>query len=71
MSMHIIDYAVRQIILLPGLSEGLNPKTQAPYGLEMRWGQQATLYPLVYDKAKMLAQTPLQTVLPIKAPVAV
>jgi hypothetical protein len=68
LSLHVIDHALRQLILLPGLSETLDDAAQ-PQTLQMRWGQQASAYPLVYDRSRLLAQTPLQTVLPIKAPV--
>lgn len=71
MAMHVITHAVRQISLLPSLSETLDPDTHTPKGLEKRWGQQALPYMLQYQREKLLAQTPLQTVLPIKAPVDV
>ncbi len=71
MAMHMIDHAVRQLTLLPSLSETIDPDTGEPKGIEKRWGQQVTAYMLQYQREKLLAQTPLQTVLPIKAPVDV
>ena len=68
LSMHVIDHALRQLILLPGLSETLDDAAQ-PQTLQLRWGQQASAYPLIYDRSRLLAQTPLQTILPIKAPI--
>jgi hypothetical protein len=71
MSMNVIDYTMRQLILLPSLSESWDPKTRALYGLQKRWGVQCVSYPMRYQREKWLVQTPLQTVLPIKAPVSV
>lgn len=68
LSMHVVDHALRQLILLPGLSETLDDQGQSQ-ALQMRWGQQSVAYPLIYERSRLLAQTPLQTVLPIKAPV--
>jgi cytochrome P450 len=71
MSMHVINYTVRQLMLLPGLSQKINPNTGEPYGLEKRWGFQSSYYPMLYLRERLLAQTPLQTLLPIKTPVDV
>ena len=69
MAMFVIAYAVRQLLVLPSLAQRINPDTGKPYGLEKRWGFQAESYPLSYQREQLLAQTPLQTVLPIKSPV--
>ncbi|MFM2075109.1 MAG: hypothetical protein RJB34_1414 [Pseudomonadota bacterium] len=69
MAMHMINHAVRQLTLLPSLSEQMDPDAATPMGMKKRWGQQVTAYSLQYQREKSLAQTPLQTVLPIKAPV--
>jgi hypothetical protein len=71
MSMNVINYSVRQLLLLPGLSQKLNPSKGTPYGLEKHGGLQSTYFPLHYQREKLLVQTPLQTILPIKAPVDV
>lgn len=69
MAMHVIAYTVRQLLVLPSLAQRVDPDTGKPYGLEKRWGFQSTFYPLSYQKEQLLMQTPLQTVLPIRAPV--
>jgi cytochrome P450 len=69
MAMHVIAYSVRQLLALPSLAQKINADTGAAYGLEKRWGLQATFYPLSYQREQLLVQTPLQTVLPIKSPV--
>jgi cytochrome P450 len=69
MSMHVISYALRQLLQLPSLAQRINPDTGRPWGLEKRWGFQCTSYPMTYQRDALLAQTPLQTVLPIKTPI--
>lgn len=71
MAMHVISYAVRQLLQLPSLAQRVNPDTGQPWGLEKRWGFQCTSYFMTYQRDALLAQTPLQTVLPIKSPVDV
>ena len=71
MAMHVISHTLRQLLVLPSLAQRMNPDTGQPYGLEKRWGFQCSWYPLSYQKDMLLVQTPLQTVLPIRAPVAV
>jgi hypothetical protein len=77
MSINVINYVVRQLLLLPGLSQKLNfdkgkpYRDGKPYGLEKYGGLQATYFPLVYQREKLLVQTPLLTALPIKTPVDV
>jgi hypothetical protein len=69
MAMHLIAYAVRQLLVLPSLAQRVNPDTGKPYGLEKRWGFQTSWYPLSYQREQLLVQTPLHTVLPIRSPV--
>jgi hypothetical protein len=69
MSMHVIAYSIRQLLVLPSLAQSIDADTGKPYGLEKRWGFQSTNYPLSYQRERLLVQTPLQTVLPIKTPV--
>lgn len=69
MSMHVIAYTVRQLLVLPSLAQRINPDEGKPYGLEKRWGFQSTWYPLSYQRERLLVQTPLQTVLPVLSPV--
>jgi hypothetical protein len=69
MAMHVIAYTARQLLVLPSITQRINADTGKPYGLEKRWGFQCTSYPISYQKEQLLAQTPLQTILPIKSPV--
>jgi cytochrome P450 len=71
MSMHVISYAVRQLLQLPSLAQRINSDTGMPWGLEKRWGFQCSSYFMTYQRDALLVQTPLQTVLPIKTPVDV
>lgn len=79
MAMYSIAYTVRQLMLLPGLTQALDerarktdsrsdgkPKTS---GLNKRAGFICERYPLEYEREKLLRQSPLQTVLPVKNPV--
>ena len=69
LAMYVIGYAARQIMLLPGLAQSLDPLTGHPLGLAKHWGSYCDSYPLEYQREKLLRQSPLQTVLPIKSPV--
>jgi cytochrome P450 len=79
MAMYSIAYTVRQLMLLPGLTQTLDDKTQrdgtafldkpGPKGLTKRAGFICERYPLEYAREKLLRQAPLQTVLPVKNPV--
>jgi cytochrome P450 len=69
MAMHVIAYTIRQLLVLPSLAQRINPDEGKPYGLEKRWGVQSSWYPLSYQRERLLVQTPLQTVLPVRSPV--
>lgn len=79
MAMYSITYTVRQLMLLPGLTQTLDDKTQkngcssngkpGPKGLTKRAGFICERYPLEYEREKLLRQSPLQTVLQVKNPV--
>ncbi len=68
-AMHIITYTVRQLMILPGLSQSIDDTTGKPKGLSKTWGYYCDSYPLEYQRDKLLRQSPLQTVLPVKNPV--
>lgn len=69
MAMYSISYSVRQLLLLPGLTQALDEKTGKQLGLTKRSGLICERYPLEYEREKLLRQSPLQTVLHIKNPV--
>ena len=69
MAMYSIAYTVRQILMLPGLTQSLDDKTGLPKGLTKRAGFICESYPLEYEREKLLRQSPLQTVLQVKNPV--
>ena len=74
-AMHVITHTARQVMMLPGLSQALDATataadgSPAPTGLRKTWGYYCDTYPLEYQREKLLRQSPLQTVLPIKDPV--
>ena len=69
MAMHSITYTVRQLMVLPGLTQTLDEKTGDAIGLVKRAGFLCERYPMEYEREKLLRQSPLQTVLPVKNPV--
>ena len=70
MAMYSITYSVRQLMLLPGLTQSLDDQTGKPLGLTKRSGLICERYPLEYEREKLLRQSPLQTVLHVKNPVS-
>jgi hypothetical protein len=69
LAMHVITHAARQVILLPGLTQTLDGRKGLPFGLTKTWGYYCETYPLEYQRELLLRQSPLMTVLSIKAPV--
>jgi cytochrome P450 len=69
MAMYSVTYTVRQIMLLPGLTQSLDDQTGKPKGLTKRAGFICEKYPLEYEREKVLRQSPLQTILQVKNPV--
>jgi hypothetical protein len=69
MAMYSITYSVRQLMLLPGLTQVLDDQNGKPLGLTKRSGLICERYPLEYEREKLLRQSPLQTVLQVKTPV--
>jgi len=61
---------VQQVLLLPGLSQVIDPTTGKPKKLKKRWGAICESYPMQFQRARRLNQQPLHLVLPIKEPVA-
>jgi cytochrome P450 len=69
LAMYSISYTVRQLMVLPGLTQALDDRTGTPFGLTKKAGFICERYPLEYEREKLLRQSPLQTVLPVKNPV--
>ncbi|WP_291870075.1 hypothetical protein [Bradyrhizobium sp.] len=60
---------VRQVLLLPGLSQVIDPVSGKPEKLEKRWGAICLSYPMQFQRGRRLNLHPLHLVLPIKKPV--
>ncbi len=60
---------VRQVLLLPGLSQVIDPVTGKPEMLKKRWGAICQSYPMQFQRDRRLNLHPLHLVLPIKKPV--
>ena len=69
LAMYGVAYSVRQLMLLPGLTQSLDDSTGEPWGLVKRAGFICERYPMEYEREKLLRQSPLQTVLQVKSPV--
>ncbi len=65
----LIVEAVRELLLLPGLSQVIDPVGGKPKPLVKRWGAICESYPVQHRRAQKLVQQPLYVVLPIKPPV--
>lgn len=65
----LIVQALRQLIALPSLAEAIDPVRGRPEGLRQRWGFACHAYPLMHQRARRLAQQPLNVVMRVKAPV--
>jgi hypothetical protein len=60
---------VRQVLLLPGLSQVIDPVSGKPEKLKKRWGAICQSYPIQFQRDRRLNLHPLHLVLPIKEPV--
>jgi cytochrome P450 len=66
----LILETVQQVLLLPGLSQVIDPVSGKPEKLKKRWGAICDNYPMQFQCARRLNQQPLHLLLPIKEPVA-
>ena len=71
LAMPLITHIVRQVLLLPGLAQTLDPRTAKPLGLEKLWGFNCRAYPLEFNRYALLKQTPLIVVMTVKTPISV
>jgi cytochrome P450 len=60
---------VRQVLLLPGLSQVIDPISGKPEKLKKRWGALCESYPMQFQRDRRLNLHPLHLVLPIKKPI--
>jgi hypothetical protein len=60
---------VRQVLLLPGLSQVIDPVSGKPEKLKKRWGAICYSYPMQFQRDRLLNLHPLHLVLPIKKPI--
>jgi cytochrome P450 len=60
---------VRQVLLLPGLSQIIDPVSGKPEKLKKRWGTICESYPMQFQRDRRLNLHPLHLVLPIKKPI--
>lgn len=65
----LIVEVVRQVLLLPGLSQVIEPDKGKPVALKKKWGAMSEPYMLHYQRDRRLNQQRLYVVLPIKEPV--
>jgi cytochrome P450 len=59
---------VRQVLLLPGLSQVIDAVSGKPEKLKKRWGAICESYPMQFQRDRRLNLHPLHLVLPIKKP---
>jgi len=71
LAMPLITHIVRQVLLLPGLAESLDPLDAKPLGLDKLWGFNCRSYPLEFNRFEILRQSPLNVVMQVKMPVSV
>jgi len=70
LAMPLITRIVRQVLLLKGLAESLDPRTGKPSGLEKLWGFNCRKYPLEFNRFEYLNQSPLNVIMKVKMPVS-
>ncbi len=71
LAMPLITHIVRQVLLLPGLAQCLDPLSGEPLRLEKLWGFNCRKYPLQFNRFEILRQSPLNVVMRVKTPVSV
>ena len=64
----LICQFVKQVLALPGLSEGIDSRSGARIGLSKTWGVLCKAYPLAYLRQQRLLQQPLNVVMRIRMP---
>ena len=67
-AMLLVTHIVRQVLMLPGLGEAINPRNGQRFGLTRQWGYHCLSYPLTYHRFELLRHSPLLLVMDLKAP---
>ena len=67
-AMPLVTHIVRQVLMLPGLAETINPRNGQRFGLTRQWGYHCLSYPLTYHRFELLRHSPLLLVMDLKAP---
>jgi cytochrome P450 len=67
-AMPLVTHIVRQVLMLPGLAETINPRDSQPFGLTRQWGYHCLSYPLTYHRFELLRHSPLLLMMDLKAP---
>ena len=67
-AMPLVTHIVRQVLMLPGLAEAINPRNGQRFGLTRQWGYHCLSYPLTYHRFELLRHSPLLLVMDLKAP---
>jgi cytochrome P450 len=67
-AMPLVTHIVRQVLMLPGLAEAINPRNSHPFGLSRQWGYHCLSYPLSYHRFELLRHSPLLLIMDLKAP---
>jgi hypothetical protein len=66
--MPLVTHIVRQVLMLPGLAETINPRNGQRFGLARQWGYHCLSYPLTYHRFELLRHSPLLLMMDLKAP---
>lgn len=67
-AMPLITHIVRQMLLLPGLAEAINPRDGKPLGLSQQWAYHCLSYPLVYHRHELLRHSALLLLMDLHSP---
>jgi hypothetical protein len=67
-AMPLVTHIVRQVLMLPGLAETINPRNGQRFGLARQWGYHCLSYPLTYHRFELLRHSPLLLMMDLKAP---
>ena len=69
-AMSVVMHTVRQVLILPGLAQSLNPRTGQPFGLSKLWGYNCLSYPMEFKRSAILRHSSLNVMMKVKSPTA-
>jgi cytochrome P450 len=70
LAMPLITHIVREVLVLPGLAQSLDPKTGKPVRLQKLWGFNCQSYPLEFDRFGILKHSALNVIMKVKMPLS-